>query len=228
MRIIVAIAVALVVLVPAGCASMSAPTSHDAYRALGTEPFWAVTVAHGRLTYTSPEGGFSVPAPTPHTTFNGHRYETRRIVLDISHARCSDGMSDRVYPDRVVAIVDGRELRGCGGAPLAPATLAGTSWRIVAIDGQAVGGDAYVLRFEEGRLSGRAGCNSFSGAYRVAGDRLSAGPLVATRMACAGARMAHEQGAMRVLDGTARVTRPDGDTLVLTGNGGEIRLRRAI
>ena len=35
----------------------------EPYRALGTEPFWSITVANGRMTYESPEGGFSVPAP---------------------------------------------------------------------------------------------------------------------------------------------------------------------
>ena len=64
--------------------------------------------------------------------------ETARLTLDITHLQCSDGMSDRVYADTVMAMVDGETLRGCGGAILPPANLAGTSWSIVAIDGDAV------------------------------------------------------------------------------------------
>jgi heat shock protein HslJ len=229
--------IAVAILLLAGCATISAPTASPAetYRALGNEPFWTVTVANGRLTYESPEGGFSVAAPSPRTTFNGHRYETRRIVLDITHAQCSDGMSDRVYPDSVMAIVDGRELRGCGGEPMAPAALAGTDWRIVSIGGTEVGGERYVLSFAEDRLSGRAGCNRFSGRYRLAGGTLTVGPLAMTRMACASIAghsgpdpMAMERLATQILEGEMRASFPDGDTLVLRGNGGEIRLRRAI
>lgn len=210
-----------------GCATVAgtAPDS-GSYRALGTEPFWSVTIDGGRMTYAAPDtAGFSVPAPPR----NGGRYQTARLTLDITHRECSDGMSDRTYPDTVTAMVDGRTLHGCGGAPLAPETLAGTNWSIVAIDGAAVSGDAYVLRFEGERLSGRAGCNSFGGPYHVEGDTLTAGPLISTRMACLdNDRMTHERSAMRVLGGPARIGHPDGDTMVLSGSGGEIRLRRAI
>jgi heat shock protein HslJ len=218
-------ALGLFALLLSGCATIAgtAPDSGP-YRALGTEPFWSVTVAGGRMTYAAPDAdGFSVVAPPR----DGGRDETARLTLAITHRRCGDGMSDRVYPDTVTATVDGRTLHGCGGAPLAPETLAGTNWSVVGIDGDAVRGDAYVLRFEDERLSGRAGCNSFGGPYHVEGDTLTAGPLMATRMACPGARMTHERNAMRVLGGPVRIDR-DGDTMVLSGSGGEIRLRRAI
>jgi len=34
--------------------------------------------------------------------------------VTIVHSRCSDGMSERVYPDTVNLMVDGRPYRGCG------------------------------------------------------------------------------------------------------------------
>jgi len=217
----------------AGCATAGMeplPPPSATYRALGTEPFWSMTIADGRMTYAAADGlGFSVPAPARRPDQNGYRYETRRLTLAITHRQCSDGMSDRTYPDTVTAIVDGRSLRGCGGAPTAPANLAGTTWSMVAIDGDAVSGDTYALRFTADRIGGRAGCNSFGGTYRVEGDRLIPGPLISTRMACLdGDRMTHERNAMRVLGGPVRIGHPDGDTMVLSGNGGEIRLRRAI
>jgi uncharacterized membrane protein len=35
--------------------------------------------------------------------------------VNIVHGTCSDGMSDRVYPDKVQVTVDGRQFTGCGG-----------------------------------------------------------------------------------------------------------------
>lgn len=214
---------------PPGPPPPAPPGATEPYRATGTEPFWSITVADGRMTFASPDGpGFSVPAPEPRTTFNGHRWETPRITLDVTHGRCSDGMSDRIYADTTRATVDGRELRGCGGAILAPDTLAGTSWSIVEIDGLAVSGDAYHVQFEADRISGQAGCNRFSGTWSMSGDTLTLGPLAATRMACPGPAMEHEQRAFQVLQGNVRAIHPEGDVLVLSGNGGTIRLRRSI
>ncbi|MGZ8336121.1 MAG: META domain-containing protein, partial [Allosphingosinicella sp.] len=205
------------------------PSSSAAYRALGTEPFWAVTIANGQMAFDAPDGPrFSVPAPPPRTTFNGHRYETPRLTMGVTHGVCSDGMSDRRYADTVMVIVDGRTLNGCGGAILAPETLADTSWAISEIDGLAVEGDEYFVQFDADRMSGKAGCNRFSGSYSVSGETMILGPVAATRMACPGPRMEHERRALQVLSGAVWVMHPDGDTLVLTGNGGTLRLRRSI
>jgi len=100
----------------AGCATVPA-ADEDSYRALGTEPFWSVTIDDGRMTYESPEGGFSVPAPRGQELGDGRLWETRRITLQASNQECSDGMSDNIYPQAVRAVVDGRALNGCGGAP---------------------------------------------------------------------------------------------------------------
>lgn len=105
----------------AGCATVPA-AGEESYRALGTEPFWSVTIGNGRMAYDSPEGGFSVRAPAPRETGDGRIYGTRRLTLHIWHGECSDGMSDRRYAETVRVEADGRTLNGCGGAILAPAT----------------------------------------------------------------------------------------------------------
>ncbi len=56
-----------------------------------------------------------MPAPEPRTTFNGHRYETPRLIVDLSHGRCNDAMSGHGYSDQVMVIADGETYRGCGG-----------------------------------------------------------------------------------------------------------------
>ena len=198
------------------------------YRAVGTEPFWSVTISDGRIVYDDAERRrVSVRAPAARPSVNGRRYVTQRLAVDITHRACSDGMSDRRYADTVRVTVGGRVLSGCGGALLPPAALAGTSWRILSIGGANVpSSDRYQIRFETDRLSGRAGCNSFGGSYRVGRDGFQAGPLAMTRMACPPPAMAHEQAAARLLAGRLRLYYPDADTLVMRGAGGEIRLRR--
>ncbi len=99
----------------AGCATL--PDTAESYRAVGTEPFWSITIEHGRMTYASPEGGFSVPAPRGQELGDGRLWETRRITLQTSNEACSDGMSDTNYNQSVRAVVDGRTLHGCGNAP---------------------------------------------------------------------------------------------------------------
>jgi len=198
------------------------------YRAIGTEPFWSVTFERGRIVYEDPEGRrISVRAPRARPSFNGRRYVTRRLTLDIIRRECSDGMSDRRYADTVRVRVDGRSLEGCGGRILPPATLAHTSWEIISIRGRAVpGGERYKIEFGRARVSGRAGCNSFSGSYRVSRDGLRAGPLAMTQMACPGPAMEHEQALARIFRDRVRLYYPDGLSLIIRGPAGEVRLRR--
>lgn len=105
----------LALLILAGCATVPA-AEDESYSALGTEPFWSIVIANGRMTYNSPEGGFSVRAPRGQELGDGRLWETRRITLQASNQECSDGMGDRTYAQTVRAVVDGRTLNGCGGA----------------------------------------------------------------------------------------------------------------
>jgi uncharacterized membrane protein len=98
----------------AGCATPQAGSA--TYRAVGTEPFWSLTISSRELSFTQPETQ-PIRQPTPKVIigFAGEIYRTPRIDVNIVHVRCSDGMSDRTYPDKVQVTVDGRRLNGCGG-----------------------------------------------------------------------------------------------------------------
>ena len=88
------------------------------YRALGTEPFWSLTIDAQRIVFTEANApGVEIAQPTPKVIIGiaGEIYQTPRINVNIVHAQCSDGMSDRVYPDKVQVRVDGRQFEGCGG-----------------------------------------------------------------------------------------------------------------
>ena len=99
--------------------------------------------------------------------------------------------------------------------------LVGSEWRPVQIGEQALqdSGNIFV-RFEaEGRLSGHGGCNRFFGSYEITDDRVSVGPLGATRMACPGPVMELEMAFMSALEQAGGFTR-DGTRLVLTDKQG--------
>jgi uncharacterized membrane protein len=105
-------------LVAALAACLSTPPPPPApYRAIGTEPFWNLLIDEHHLTFTQPDAQ-PIQQPTPPVIHGvaGEIYQTPRIHVNIVHGRnCSDGMSDRVYPDSVQVDVDGRRFNGCGG-----------------------------------------------------------------------------------------------------------------
>jgi heat shock protein HslJ len=105
---------ALLAILLASCATPQAARS--TYRAAGTEPFWSLTIGSREMTFTQPDAA-PVRQPTPKVIvgFAGEIYRTPRIDVNIVHVRCSDGMSDRVYPDKVQVTVDGHRFDGCGG-----------------------------------------------------------------------------------------------------------------
>jgi len=95
------------------------PSGETTYRAIGTEPFWDLEIGRD-LIFTDRGNNVSVSqqAPQPINGVAGETYQTSRLEVNIVHRQCSDGMSDRSYPDSVDVRVDGRQrYRGCG-API--------------------------------------------------------------------------------------------------------------
>ena len=99
----------------AGCMTIPPPPPAP-YRATGTEPFWSLLVDERDITFVQPDAQ-PIRQPTPQKIIGvaGEIYQTPRINVNIVRAQCNDGMSDRVYPDRVQVSVDGRQFNGCGG-----------------------------------------------------------------------------------------------------------------
>ncbi len=203
-----------------------------AYMALGTEPGWTLEITDARLNYAGDYGETKIAVPNPGAkpSMNGRAYVTDRLSVTIKHAACSDGMSDRRYADTVRVTADGKAVQGCGGRILPPDTLAGTSWTFVSIGGVPVAGDRpTALQFDGARLSGSAGCNRFSGSFKSDGNTLTAGPLMATEMACPGAGMTQEAAFFALMGGPVSLTFAADGTLVLTGEGGKTAvLKRTI
>jgi heat shock protein HslJ len=98
-----------------GCVSIPAAPPPP-YHAVGTEPFWNLLIDEHNITFVrSGEQPIEQPTPKVIVGIAGEIYRTPRIDVNIVHAQCSDGMSDRVYPDKVQVTVDGKRFDGCGG-----------------------------------------------------------------------------------------------------------------
>ena len=73
----------------------------------------------------------------------------------------------------------------CTSMALSPRSLDGTNWHVAAVNGRATPeSDRYSMSFDGGRISARFGCNRGGASYSVAGDVISAGPVISTKMAC--------------------------------------------
>lgn len=231
---LLALSVALAACVPAATpeAPGEAPAPSRVYMALGTEPGWTLEITPERLNYAGDYGETAIRVANPgaRPSFNGERYVTDRLTVDVTHAECNDGMSDRRYRDTVMVTAGGKTVKGCGGPILPPATLAGTSWTFVSIDGAPVAADRPTsLQFDADRMGGSAGCNRFGGSYTVKDGLLTVGPMMATLMACPDPEMAQEAAVIDLLKVPVGVSFPADGTMVLTGKGGKTAmLKRAI
>jgi heat shock protein HslJ len=130
-----------------------------------------------------------------------------------------------------------------GREPPVEASLAGGPWLVEDVNGGGVPGDvALDISFEagaasgkataaatgEGRLSGRSGCNRFTGTWFQLGGSVRFGALAATRTACPPATMALEAKFLATLvAATAVHFDAAGAAYLAAPDGRQLRLRRA-
>ncbi|WP_260484177.1 META domain-containing protein [Sphingomicrobium flavum] len=101
------------------------PGMNEPYRASGTEPFWSLNIDSREMRFETMDGiRYSEPTPPVRPDRYGDVFEGRGIVAMIERRECSDGMSDRIYPDTVRVRFNGQEWRGCG----APAIRYSQGW----------------------------------------------------------------------------------------------------
>lgn len=192
------------------------------YRALGTEPFWSLTIDPRTMRFEA-AGRPMVSMPTPRVIngIAGPIYQSRRLNVNIVHTPCSDGMSDTRYADTVTVRVDGRTYQGCGGersvAAPQPSLVTG-EWRVLSVARRPAAPRA-TISFAGNRVSGHAGCNRFGGSFELRRTRLEVGPLAVTKMACAGPGMGQEAALLDLLARELTVS-SQGRRLVLTARTG--------
>lgn len=214
------------------------PEAQVNYRAVGTEPFWDLEIGRDMVfTDRGTNQRVAEPTPRPIIGFAGEIYQTRRLNVNIVHSRCSDGMSDRTYPDTVTVRVDGRDYRGCGagaaffgqvgenGLPnQGKISLSGTNWTVVAINGRPTPQRNFYLNFQPDRIGAKFGCNALGAGYSVTGSTLNAGAVIGTQMACPD--MSFETMGSAVMAHPMKMAGA-GDDLTLQNRAGTITLRRA-
>ena len=72
--------------------------------------------------------------------------------------------------------------------------LDGTSWELIAYgETKPIPGTSITAAFEDGQMSGSAGCNTYFGSYQVNGDTIRVGDMALTEMACLEPEGAMEQ-----------------------------------
>lgn len=97
-------------------AATNTATTAPPYHANGTEPFWALTIAGGQMTYQPMEGeAITEPLPAQTPVPNGYRYAGTRLTVEVLHRPCNNGMSDETFADTVHVTVGAETRNGCGG-----------------------------------------------------------------------------------------------------------------
>lgn len=118
-------------------------------------------------------------------------------------------------------------LSACSSPSAAPALpLEGTYWMLSSFAGSR--GDNQTLQpstsidatFKEGRVSGSDGCNQYSAAYKLDGDKISIQPGISTLMACPEPTMEQAQEYMAALTSATRY-KITGDSLEMLDQGGK-------
>ena len=113
-------------------------------------------------------------------------------------------------------------------ATLATLPLEGTSWKLASLLSAKGGafpplpGTEITALFQGGKVTGSAGCNSYSAPYKVTGDKLTiTGPAATTRKACPQPTMAQETAYLAALKDVATY-KIDGDKLELRNAAGNL------
>jgi heat shock protein HslJ len=194
------------------------------YRAHGTEPFWNATIDARSLRFAlTGERPIVAPKPRPIVGFNGERYVTPRLTIDVTHTPCNDGTNDRRYHDTVTVSVGRRSFRGCGGGVIEePQTTLIGNWRVLSINGRpTLERSPATIRFDGDRVSGNTGCNAFGGSFRLERGQLSTGPMMSTKRACvAPSANGQERALLGFFGDRASVSQGSHDRLVLTARTG--------
>ena len=134
---------------------------------------------------------------------------------------------------KLLALIAVAALAACSALPPAgpepgpfPASVAGTSWRVVAVNGRPAPPrpDLFFMNFTATSLASKFGCNGMGADYVQRGTIIDAGPVMATRMACPDMSYEIEAGAVLEPPMVANWTGPS--ALRLSSPGGTIDLAR--
>jgi heat shock protein HslJ len=119
-------------------------------------------------------------------------------------------------------------LGSCKTAQPGQWSLAGTTWRIVALDG-AMPVQPVKARLDfpdDHKMTASVGCNTIAGGYSIEDGRLMARSLVSSLIGCEG-ELAQEEAALNALLSAAPQVSHHGDHLQLDSGGHTLELEKA-
>jgi heat shock protein HslJ/uncharacterized lipoprotein YbaY len=192
-------------------------------RATGNEPSWRLDVTTASMTLLTDFGTGRLEASAPAverfddaTQFSA-RAGTADLVATVADRVCMDTMSGMPHPYVVTVRTGGRVWHGCGGEPRS--LLTGREWVVEDLDGRGIiDRSRMTLNFDEnGQLSGRAGCNTYTGRYVLTGEGLSVVDVAVTQKACAPSLIEQEARFLAVLAAVDRFEITTEGALVLRG-----------
>ena len=186
---------------------VSQPTDYTRYlkagdelMAIGNDPAWSLTInpSKGKLIVNLLNGdSLSTAIPERQTDSDGvFRYtaqlESGSLNVVFRPDSCVDQKSGQQFDYRVQLDVGGKNYIGCG-ASLQKLTLLQDIWVLTDFQGRSItagGPRNEVPRLEisltENRVTGTTGCNRLSGSIKADTRLIQFGPMVMTKMACAG------------------------------------------
>jgi heat shock protein HslJ len=199
--------------------------------ARGHEPGWILRIVDSTMTYIGNYGSDTVTAPVASLSTSGNvtTYETGptiKLTTTVKAETCADGATGMPHPYTVTVRHDTNTVNGCGGEP--SSLLMGESWTVTEIAGVTTSGTQPTMTFMiAGKTAGSSSCNRYSAPYRLAGEGLTFGPAISTKMACPQPAMDQENRFLQVLGRIARFEiMADGAMRLLTNDGQAIVARR--
>jgi uncharacterized membrane protein len=135
----------------------AAPADPEPYRALGASPLWQASIYGGFMTFETPgRDRLTVETPARQETGLGFAHSSPELSISVEHGDCTDGITRRIYADRVTVRVGEARFEGCGGASRgvrlpAPYAAAGGEpfWSLEIADGRlyfGVNDDVWIVR----------------------------------------------------------------------------------
>lgn len=107
---------------------------------------------------------------------------------------------------------------------LSPAQIINKTWQVEDINQRRIIDNAHVtLMFsDDNRISGKSGCNNYSGRYTLTGNKLAViPPMISTRMMCPPALMQLENEYIAILSAAQKVGLSPVGALLITSKSGK-------
>jgi heat shock protein HslJ len=128
--------------------------------------------------------------------------------------------------DTLTIAYDGGELRFAKIQPTPNQSLEGTIWQLTTfvageIASSPIADTVVTAQFDGGKVSGKAGCNSYFGGYTANGGAITFSDVGSTKMACSGEIMTQEQTFLKAL-AEATGYAIAGDQLTIDHPGGQL------